>query len=49
VVLGVVFNRREREFEFCDPDHGLYLSSKGLDGKPKPLGRLGAGGGDLDI
>ena len=32
VVVGVVGHRREGEFEFCNPDHGLYLSSKGMDG-----------------
>ena len=30
VVLGVVGNRREGKFQFCNPDHGLYLSSKGV-------------------
>ncbi|MPN59029.1 hypothetical protein SDC9_206747 [bioreactor metagenome] len=53
VVLGVVFNRREREFEFCDPDHGLYLSSKGRHRSAKrgpasrPPGLAGRGAGNL--
>lgn len=54
MVLGVVFQGRERDFQFCDANHGgLYLSSKGRHRSAKrgpasrPPGLAGRGAGNL--